>query len=318
VSGRSDHPSTSSTDSSDPSVAGSANSSLPAGNQNSGVGTNYAGTNYSSTNSGALKEGAQVRDTGLKSGSGHRTSHHRHGLSRGTGTDTEPTLESGSSSNAPTSSSSSYPNTSSTASGLGEGNTTAGGAGGFGTETGSYPTDDAMTRSEEHLLVGKEKVDVGKAELNKYVTTERVSTAVPIMREKVVIEREPITDANREAAMRGPDFKESHYEVDLMEERAVAEKQTVPIERVRLRKEAEQSQQYVEADLRKEHIELVDPTKGTGLGSGTGTGSRTGLEKESGEFGSGVGTRSNYSGTDLSSDRQIAADDPTSNSSQRI
>jgi len=200
----------------------------------------------------------------------------------------------------------------------------------------SDSSDDAMTRSEDHLLVGKEKVNAGTAALNKYVTTEKVSTAVPIVREKAVVEREPITDSNREAAMRGPDFKESHYEVNLMEERAVAEKQTVPIERVRLRKELEQTQQYVEADLRKEHIQVVDPTKqsglggnnvgggigkdsynetgtGTGIGTGIGTGTRTGS-------GSGRGTEvgSSYSGTDASRDRQIASDDPNSSASRQL
>jgi len=126
-------------------------------------------------------------------------------------------------------------------------------------------TDNAMTRSEEHLLVGKEKVQAGTASLNKYVTTEKVSTAVPIVKERAVIEREPITDANRAAALGGPEFKEAHYEVNLTEERAVAEKEVVPIERVRLNKVVEQTQQYVEADLRKEHIEVVDGTRGTGL-----------------------------------------------------
>jgi uncharacterized protein (TIGR02271 family) len=157
-------------------------------------------------------------------------------------------------------------------------------------------------------MVGKEKVEVGKAELNKYVTTEKVSTAVPIMKEKLVVEREPITESNREAAMRGPDFKESHYELNLTEERAVADKMTVPMERVRLRKEPVHTQQYVDAELRKEEIDVIDPTKDAGLGTGT--------EK----------TADNWSGTDMRSsdsnnragDRTIAADDQISNSDRRF
>jgi uncharacterized protein (TIGR02271 family) len=168
-----------------------------------------------------------------------------------------------------------------------------------------YSSDDAMTRSEEQLTVSKEKVDVGKAELNKYVTTEKVSTAVPVMREKVVVEREPITEANRDAAMRGPDFKESHYEVNLTEERAVADKMAVPMERVRMRKEPVHSQQYVQADLRREDIEVIDPTKRGELGSGS--------EKEVDDDFAGSEKRSSDFGTNLSSDRTIAADDRTSN-----
>lgn len=138
----------------------------------------------------------------------------------------------------------------------------------------STSTDNAMTRSEEHLLVGKERVKAGKAELNKYVTTEKVSTTVPLVKEHAVVEREPITDANRSAAMRGADFKEAHYEVNLSEERAVTQKQAVPVERVRLKKEEEQTQQYVAADLRKEHIEVQDGAR-QGSGATAATASKT-------------------------------------------
>jgi len=109
-----------------------------------------------------------------------------------------------------------------------------------------------MTRSEERLLVGKEQMGAGVASLNKYVTTEHVSTAVPITKEHVVVEREPIAPGD---AIRG-DIKEAHYEVALTEERAVAAKEAVAVEKVKLRKEVEHAVQNVDADLRKEHIEF--------------------------------------------------------------
>jgi len=115
--------------------------------------------------------------------------------------------------------------------------------------------DDAMTRSEEQLHVGKESVEAGKARLHKYVTTEHVSKDVPLQKETVTLEREPITDANRDRAMAGPDIKEAEYEVNLREERPVVEKEVVAKERVRLNKNVEQSQQSVGGDIRKEHIE---------------------------------------------------------------
>jgi len=142
--------------------------------------------------------------------------------------------------------------------------------------------DNAMTRSEEHLLVGKEKVNAGKAALHKYVTKEHVATTVPLVKEHAVVEREPITEANRAAAVSGPDFKEAHYEVNLMEERAVTEKEEVPIERVRLRKEQEVVQQHVGADLRKEHIEVVDGgMQGKTYDNAIGTQSRMGTDVNS-------------------------------------
>lgn len=115
--------------------------------------------------------------------------------------------------------------------------------------------DNAMTRSEEQLRVGKESVEAGKARLHKYVTSERVETDVPLQSESVRLEREPITDANRDAAMSGPEIKEAEYEVGLKAERPVVQKETVPIERVRLSKQQETQTQTVGDELRAEHIE---------------------------------------------------------------
>jgi len=147
------------------------------------------------------------------------------------------------------------------------------GATAYNSQMGS---DDAMTRSEEQLRVGKEQVNAGRAALDKYVTTEHVQTAVPVTKERVVIEREPITEANRDAALSGPEITEAHHEVNLTEERAIAAKETVPIERIRLGKQTEVHQQNVGAELRKEHVDLTttgvnEKFDNIGYGKTTGT-----------------------------------------------
>ncbi len=124
-----------------------------------------------------------------------------------------------------------------------------------GRDTSGPTTDDAMTRSEERLNVGKEKREAGRARLRKYVVTEQVQQTVPVTREEVRIEREPITEANRGDAMGGPDLSEEEHEVTLHEERAVIEKETVPVERVRLSKEQVTEEQTVSEQVRKEQIE---------------------------------------------------------------
>jgi uncharacterized protein (TIGR02271 family) len=116
-------------------------------------------------------------------------------------------------------------------------------------------TDDAMTRSEEQLHVGTEKQAAGRARLRKYVTTENVTKTVPVQREEVRIEREPITDANVGAATSGPDISEEEHEVILHEERPVVQKETVPVERVRLDKDTVTENVTVNEEVRKEHIE---------------------------------------------------------------
>ena len=114
---------------------------------------------------------------------------------------------------------------------------------------------DAMTRSEEELEVGKVRREAGRVRLRKYVVTENVVTTVPVEREEVRVEREPITAANVDDATAGAEISEQEHEVVLHEEEPVVSKRTVPKERVRLEKDAVTSEEQVSADLRKEQIE---------------------------------------------------------------
>jgi len=115
-------------------------------------------------------------------------------------------------------------------------------------------SDDAMTRSEEVLRAGTVQREAGKARLRKYVETEHVTQTVPVRTETVTVEREPITDANRDKATSGPEIKEAVHEVTLQREEAVAQTEVVAQERVRLAKETTTEQQTVEADVCKERI----------------------------------------------------------------
>jgi uncharacterized protein (TIGR02271 family) len=136
-------------------------------------------------------------------------------------------------------------------------------AGRTATDAGGYDReatarDDAMTRSEEELRVGTEARERGRVRLRKYVTTEQVTQTVPVQREEARVEREPITDANVDAAMAGPDISEAEHEVVLHEEEPVVEKRTVPRERVRLDKEAVSGEEQVAEEVRKEQIDVDD------------------------------------------------------------
>jgi uncharacterized protein (TIGR02271 family) len=123
------------------------------------------------------------------------------------------------------------------------------------TET-SGTGDDAMTRSEERLNVGTETVATGKARLRKWVETERQQVEVPVRKEKVRLESEPITDENRDAALSGADITEDEHEVTVREERPVVETEAVPVERVKLATEAEEDTRTVEGEVRKERVDL--------------------------------------------------------------
>jgi uncharacterized protein (TIGR02271 family) len=125
-----------------------------------------------------------------------------------------------------------------------------------GTDVGDTSgTDDAMTRSEEELKVGTTKQEAGRVRLRKYVVTENVQQTVPVQREEVRVEREPITEANVDAATSGPAISEDEHEMVLTEEQVVTEKRTVPKERVRLSKDVVTDEETVSEQVRKEQIE---------------------------------------------------------------
>jgi uncharacterized protein (TIGR02271 family) len=121
-------------------------------------------------------------------------------------------------------------------------------------------TDEAMTRSEEELAVGKRTRERGRVRLRKYVVTEQVEQTVPVRREEVRIEREPITEGNVEEATSGPAISEAEHEVVLHEEEPVVEKRAVPKERVRLAKDARTEEEQVSEEIRKERIEAEGDT----------------------------------------------------------
>ncbi|MGT2426075.1 DUF2382 domain-containing protein [Amnibacterium kyonggiense] len=130
----------------------------------------------------------------------------------------------------------------------------AGAAGTTGYDTSGPTTDDAMTRSEERLHVGTERVETGRVRLRKHVVTEQQTVTVPVSHEEVRLEREPITDANRGDALSGPDLSEEEHEVVLTEERPVIQKETVPVERVSLGTETVTEQRQVSEDVAHEEI----------------------------------------------------------------
>ena len=121
-------------------------------------------------------------------------------------------------------------------------------------------TDNAMTRSEERLVAGTRTEEAGRARLRKYVVTEQEQVTVPVSREEVRLEGEPITDANRGASLDGPAISEEENEVTLHAERPVVQTEAVPVERVRLGKETVTDTERVQGDVRKEQIEFDDST----------------------------------------------------------
>ncbi|QKG24213.1 PRC-barrel domain-containing protein [Actinomadura verrucosospora] len=126
-----------------------------------------------------------------------------------------------------------------------------------------------ITRSEERLRIDTERHEAGRVHVRKWVETEMVERTIPVSHEEIKIDREPITDGR-------PDMKinvtEDDVEIILYEERPVVAKETVPVERVRIRTEQVQDEQTVRGELRKERVEVTRDDGPAGEHGGRGEG----------------------------------------------
>jgi hypothetical protein len=126
--------------------------------------------------------------------------------------------------------------------------------------TGAEP---AMTRSEERLRVGTERVATTRARLVKYVVTEEVQITVPVRREEIRVEHVPVDapdpgpgesllDDGQPTA--GEPAAGLPTEIVLHTERPVVTVEVVPTERVRLRTELVEGQERVTEQVQREQI----------------------------------------------------------------
>jgi uncharacterized protein (TIGR02271 family) len=123
-------------------------------------------------------------------------------------------------------------------------------------------TDEAMTRSEEEIRVHTESRERGRARLRKHVVTEHERVTVPVAREEVRIEREPVDETDIDSATSGPEISEEEHEITLHEQRPVVDTETVPKERVRMTTERRSGEETVEEPVRKERIDIDEPDEG--------------------------------------------------------
>ena len=124
--------------------------------------------------------------------------------------------------------------------------------------------DASVVRHEERLNVGTQEREAGHARLRKYVVTDHETVDVPVEREEVTVERTPLngTEAHAGTGRIG----EEEVDVTLHEERPVVEKEAVAVEEVGLNKQTVRETQRVEADVRKEQVDVETDVDRDGLG----------------------------------------------------
>jgi uncharacterized protein (TIGR02271 family) len=119
-------------------------------------------------------------------------------------------------------------------------------------QTGLENVDEqAVTRSEEELRVGKRSVEAGSVRLRKWVETEPVQANINLSRETVHVNREPVNEV-----VTGAEIGEQTIEVPLRDEEVVVDKQVVAKERISLDRDVEERTETVSDELRKERVDV--------------------------------------------------------------
>jgi uncharacterized protein (TIGR02271 family) len=113
-----------------------------------------------------------------------------------------------------------------------------------------------LTRHEEELELGKERRRAGAAHARKHTETEHVTEVVARNIESADVERVAPTDGDSGQI---ETLADGSVSIPIFEERLVVTKELVVRERVIIRKQTTSEEHRVEADLRRERIE-VDAT----------------------------------------------------------
>ncbi|PHJ56206.1 photosystem reaction center subunit H [Nostoc linckia z18] len=113
---------------------------------------------------------------------------------------------------------------------------------------------------EERLIAGKQRRKTGEVAIGKHVETDTARVAVPVEKERVVIERVTPADAGRPVSAREADFREGEVaRVELHEETPEIRKETVVREEVRVKKVVDRDTVEAQETVRREELDINAP-----------------------------------------------------------
>jgi uncharacterized protein (TIGR02271 family) len=120
-----------------------------------------------------------------------------------------------------------------------------------------------VRRSEEELRVGTREHEAGAVRVRKRVRTDRERIRVPKKRVEVTVERVPVEGeaTSTEGETAKPEIGEDEIVVPVIEEEIVVEKRPVVKEEIRIRKQVVEETEVVEADVRREEVDIEDQTE---------------------------------------------------------
>ncbi|MBA2624457.1 MAG: YsnF/AvaK domain-containing protein [Acidimicrobiia bacterium] len=110
-----------------------------------------------------------------------------------------------------------------------------------------------VIRSEEELRVERQWRDAYRVRVTKRIVTEERTITVPVRREELVIEHEPITE---ETWRDGPPGPAEDLVLTLREEQIEVVTRVVPLERVRISVDRTTERLRIDEDLRREQVRV--------------------------------------------------------------
>ena len=117
----------------------------------------------------------------------------------------------------------------------------------------SEPNEAELVRHEEEAIVGTRVAAVGNVHAQKRVEVERVAQSFPLDLEQAVVDRVAPGEGDSGEVETLPDGSIS---IPVLEEELVVTKRVVVRERIVIRKETRTQTETVEADLRREHVDV--------------------------------------------------------------
>ncbi|PAX53828.1 DUF2382 domain-containing protein [Brunnivagina elsteri] len=113
---------------------------------------------------------------------------------------------------------------------------------------------------EERLVANKQRRKSGEVSVSKHVETETARVAVPIERERVVIERTTPNDAGKAVSGDSTAFREGEIaQIDIYEETPDIRKETVVREEVRVSKVVDRDTVEAQETIRREELDVNAP-----------------------------------------------------------
>ncbi|MBG1242343.1 DUF2382 domain-containing protein [Nostoc sp. NZL] len=110
---------------------------------------------------------------------------------------------------------------------------------------------------EERLIASKRRQKTGEVTIGKHVETDTARVAVPVERERVVIERVTPVDAGTAVSGREADFREGEVaRVEIHEETPEVRKEAFLREEVRVRKVVDQDTVETQETVRREELDV--------------------------------------------------------------